>query len=90
MGQGVCPSRQRQGRGQCPSSDPCGQLVLLLGAVLPLAVYVELVHVVLIRLRALGPHTAAREPGPGAPSPADLGHRAPWVPQGLRTRRQMA
>lgn len=83
MGQGVCPGRQRQGRGQC-------WLVLLLGAVLPLAVYVELVHVVLIRLRALGSHTAAREPGPGAQSPVDLGHRAPWVPQGLRTRRQMA
>lgn len=90
MGQGVCPGRQRQGRGQCLSSDHCGRLVLLLGAALPLAVYVALVHVVLIRLRALGPHTTAQEPGPGAGSPADLEHRAPWVPQDLRTRRQMA
>lgn len=81
MGQGVC-------RGQGPSSDHCGRLVLLLGAELPLAVCVESVQVVLIRLRALGPHTAAQEPGPGARSPADLGHRAP--PQGPRTRRQMA
>lgn len=58
MGQGMC-------RGQGPSSDHCGRLVLLLGAELPLAVCVESVQVVLIRLRALGPHTWARGSVPG-------------------------